>query len=273
MYSKYSAESVDHRPKTNRNSSSPQPHLAPPISARPALFINPPPQLLPSALNHIAWREQSWDLHVYPCWLICIPDARKACIFSSSYFWPYFYLKKWTEVLLEILTRSAITVCPTSSFLICQCLKPDVRSRLMREILPLQVKCFSHGRRPHLSKMMRFKHLHKNSSSCMSMRQRTVTLSPSAAEQHWKSQAPGAKDCFCADPFVDRDKDPRVHWRVSLTPPDLWVLCFHNEMCPDQRHIRGVEDDVCMFIVIDGPLKSRHSLGLQLCLNGQIAVT
>ena len=49
------------------------------IPSRPALFINPPSSSLPLPLSvkHIAQRKQSWDLHAWPCWLICIPDEKK----------------------------------------------------------------------------------------------------------------------------------------------------------------------------------------------------
>lgn len=64
------------------------------IPSRPALFINPPSSSppLPLSVKYIAQRKQSWDLHAWPCWLICIPDEKKkkkkSCVFSS-YFLPF----------------------------------------------------------------------------------------------------------------------------------------------------------------------------------------
>lgn len=64
-----------------------------------------------------------------------------------------------------------------------------------------------------------------------------------------------SQGCFRADSLVEGNKDPRVYWRVSLALPNLWALCLHNEICPDQRQIMGAEEDVCRFNVMDGLLK------------------
>lgn len=82
----------------------------------------------------------------------------------------------------------------------------------------------------------------------------------------WRLEESGAwsQGCFRADPLVEGNKDPRVYWRVSLAPPDLWALCLHNEICPDQRLIRVAGDDACRFIVTNGLLKRAVSL-LHVC--------
>lgn len=76
-----------------------------------------------------------------------------------------------------------------------------------------------------------------------------------------------SQGCFRADPLVEGNKDPGVCWRVSLAPPDLWARCLHNEICPDQRMIRGAGDDACRFIVTDGLLKRAVPL-LHVCSCG-----
>lgn len=82
----------------------------------------------------------------------------------------------------------------------------------------------------------------------------------------WRLEESGAwsQGYFRADPLVEGNKDPRVYWRVSLAPPDLWALCRHNEIRPDQRRIRVAGDDACRFIVTDELLKRAVSL-LHVC--------